>query len=59
MHEDLDMDASVEELNALEEKFANIVKERVAGNPELKFVFLVYKSALDLFSVDEQSCSVS
>ena len=54
MHEDLDMEASVEELNALEEKFTNIVKERVAGNPELKFVFLVYKSDLDLFPVDEQ-----
>ena len=51
MHEDLDMEASVEELNALEEKFTNIVKERVAGNPELKFVFLVYKSDLDLFPV--------
>ena len=36
MHEDLDMEASVDELNALEEKFANIVKERVAANPELK-----------------------
>ena len=36
MHEDLDMEASVDELNALEEKFANIVKERVASNPELK-----------------------
>ena len=54
MHEDLDMEASVEELNALEEKFTNIVKERVAGNPELKFVFLVYKSDLDVFPVDEQ-----
>ena len=51
MHEDLDMEASVEELNALEEKFTNIVKERVAGNPELKFVFLV---VLDVFAVDEQ-----
>ena len=47
MHEDLDMEASVEELNALEEKFTNIVKERVAGNPELKFVFLVFKSVVD------------
>ena len=51
MHEDLDMEASVEELNALEEKFTDIVKERVAGNPELKFVFLVFKSDL---AVDEQ-----
>ena len=51
MHEDLDMEASLEELNALEEKFTNIVKERVAGNPELKFVFLV---VLDVFAVDEQ-----
>ena len=51
MHEDLDMEASVEELNTLEEKFTNIVKERVAGNPELKFVFLVFKSDLDVFLV--------
>ena len=36
MHEDLDMEASVDELNGLEEKFVNIVKERVAANPELK-----------------------
>ena len=36
MHEDLDIEASVDELNDLEEKFANIVKERVAANPELK-----------------------
>jgi len=36
MHEDLDIEASVDELNGLEEKFANIVKERVAANPELK-----------------------
>ena len=36
MHEDLDMEASVDELNGLEEKFAKIVKERVAANPELK-----------------------
>ena len=49
MHEDLDMEASVEELNALEEKFTNIVKERVAGNPELKFVFLVNKTTLMSF----------
>ena len=54
MHEDLDMEASVEELNALEEKFTNIVKERVAGNPELKFVFLIFKSNLYVFAVDEQ-----
>ena len=30
------MEASVDELNVLEEKFTNIVKERVAANPELK-----------------------
>ena len=50
MHEDLDMEASVEELNALEEKFTNIVKERVAGNPELKFVFLVSSTKATLIS---------
>ena len=59
MHEDLDMEASVEELNALEEKFTNIVKERVAGNPELKFVFLIFKSNLYVFAVDEQWSKMS
>ena len=59
MHEDLDMEASVEELNALEEKFTNIVKERVAGNPELKFVFLYFKSDLDVLMNRDLRCCCS
>lgn len=36
MHEDLAIEASVDELDKMEEKFTAIVKERVSADPELK-----------------------
>ena len=36
MHEDLAIEASVDELDKMEAKFTAIVKERVSADPELK-----------------------